>query len=357
MNYTLSLDSRIRAFAELGKIMGIAAESLSVPDPDFKHQYPAFYDSIQSASLYNPWFTTSNIAYALRTWQSVLSFDSIATWINAYRPGIQTIVSKKIAVVMAGNIPLVGFHDFICTLMSGHSIIGKLSSDDKILLPAIADVLCTIEPLFKPLIEFTESTIKDFDAIIATGSNNTARYFEYYFLKHPHIIRKNRNGIAVLSGNESADAMAKLGSDIFTYFGLGCRNVSNVFIPSGYDVKTLFMAVEPYLKVLSDHNKFMNNHSYHQSVYLLNKTPHLDNGVFILTESERYASPIAVLHYQFYNNINTLHEKFSQDDELIQCIANDMFTGEKAVPLGTTQKPELSDYADGIDTVKFLLDL
>jgi hypothetical protein len=357
MNQFLSLESRIRAFAELGKIMGLAAKNVSVPESEFKHQYPSFYDSIQSASLYNPWFTTTNIAYALSTWESVLSFDSIAKWINVYKPVIQNIKPKKVAVIMAGNIPLVGFHDFICTLMAGHSIIGKLSSEDKILLPSIADVLCSIEPLFKPLIEFTDSTINDFDAIIATGSNNTARYFEYYFSKHPHIIRKNRNGVAVLSGNESAEAMTKLGSDIFTYFGLGCRNVSKVLIPAGFDLKKLFNATDPYNKVLYDHYKYMNNHSYHQSVYLLNKTPHLDNGVFILTESAQYSSPISVLHYQFYNSIDKLHEKFSQDDELIQCIANDMFTGGKAVPLGTTQKPELSDYADGIDTVKFLLDL
>lgn len=357
MNYPPPVDSRIRAFAELGKIMGRAAESLLVSDLDFKHHFPAFCDSLQAANQYNPWFTTSSISYALKTWESVLNSDSISKWINSYEPDIRNIESKKIAVIMAGNIPLVGFHDFICTLMAGHTIIGKLSSEDKILLPAIAKVLCVIEPSFNQMVEFTDSTIKDFDAIIATGSNNTARYFEYYFSKHPHVIRKNRNGVAVLTGNESDSAFYKLGSDISTYFGLGCRNVSKVFIPKGFDPKKLFIAVDPYTNVLSDHYKYMNNHSYHQSVYLLNSTPHFDNGVFILTESEQYSSPIAVLHYEYYESLESLKQKISQDDELIQCVANDIFTGGKAVLLGCTQMPGLSDYADGIDTMKFLLDL
>jgi hypothetical protein len=357
MDHSLTLESRIKAFVELGKIMGRASESLTEPSSDFKGQYPVFYESLHTANHYNPWFTTANIAFALKTWQSALNQVSIQGWVSQYKPAIQNIEPKKIAAIMAGNIPLVGFHDFISTLMAGHSIIGKLSSEDKILLPAISDVLCTIEPSFKQRIEFTESTIKDFDAIIATGSNNTARYFEYYFTKYPHIIRKNRNGVAVLSGGESDEALQRLGSDICTYFGLGCRNVTKVFLPAGSDPSKLFNAIEPYVKVLNDHYKFMNNHSYYSSVYLLNTTPHLDNGVFILTESEQYSSPIPVLYYQFYENIETLKEKLLQEDELIQCVANDIFTSAKTVPLGSTQCPGLTDYADGIDTMKFLLNL
>lgn len=357
MNDSLMLDSRIKAFVDLGKIMGRAADSLTEPSSDFKDHYPAFYESLLFASQFNPWFSNANIAFALKNWESALKGNSIQEWISHYNTDFQNIESRKIAVIMAGNIPLVGFHDFICTLMAGHTIIGKLSSEDKILLPAIADVLCSIDPSFKLKIEFTQNTIKDFDAIVATGSNNTARYFEYYFSKYPHIIRKNRNGVAILSGDENDNALKRLGSDICTYFGLGCRNVTKVFIPSGYDPKKLFIAIEPYLKILNDHYKFMNNHSYHSSVYLLNATPHLDNGVFIITESEQYSSPIPVLYYQFYKNIETLKEKLEMDDELIQCIANDIFTGNKTVPLGSTQSPGLSDYADGIDTMKFLLNL
>jgi hypothetical protein len=207
------------------------------------------------------------------------------------------------------------------------------------------------------LIQFTENTIHDFDAIIATGSDNSARYFEYYFDKYPHIIRKNRNGVAVLTGNESKNDLERLGSDICTYFGLGCRNVSKVFIPEGYDPKRLFTAIGPYVQNLNDHYKYMNNHSYYRSVYLLNSTPHLDNDVFILTESSLYSSPIPVLYYESYNNIETLQEKLSADGDLIQCIANDTFINNKTVKLGETQSPGLADYADGIDTLKFLLDL
>jgi len=337
--------------------MGQAAQSFASPENEFKDQFPEIYLSLQDANQYNRWFTPASIAFAFDAWKESLTENAIKEWIHGYNIDIQNTEPKKIAVIMAGNIPIVGFHDFMCVLLSGNYFIGKLSSEDKILLPALADILCQIEPGFKQMIRFTEATIKDFDAIIATGSNNTARYFEYYFLKYPHIIRKNRNGVAVLSGNESDESLRKLGSDICSYFGLGCRNVSKVFIPAGYAPDKLFVAIEPYKMILNDHFKYMNNHSYHRSIYLLNNTPHLDNDVFILTESEQYFSPIPVLFYQFYENIDTLKEKLTIDDELIQCIATDAFTGPKTVPLGSTQKPGLGDYADGIDTMKFLLNL
>ena len=357
MIQSLSLDSRIAAFVELGKVMGRAAESYTKPDPDFAIQFPELSDSLQTAYYQNPWFTPANIAFALKAWEGTLNKKAVTSWLKDYEPYIYQCEAKKVAVIMAGNIPLVGFHDFMSTLMAGHSFIGKLSSNDKILLPAIADVLCKIEPSFGQMIHFTEGTIKDFDAIIATGSNNTARYFEYYFSKYPHIIRKNRNGVAVLSGDEDIEAFKKLGIDICSYFGLGCRNISKVFIPEGFAVEKLYSAVEPFNKILFDHFKYMNNHSYHRSIYLLNKTPFLDNDAFILTQSEQYSSPIPVLYYEFYNNIELLKEKLLLDDEHIQCIATDAFTSGKAVPLGSTQSPGLADYADGIDTLKFLIDL
>lgn len=349
------LGLRISAFAELGKIMGQAAESYSSADAVFEDQYPEFHASLQEASLQNPWFTPTSIAFAFKAWHETLTVESITKWINGYEIGIQNKAPKKVAVIMAGNIPIVGFHDFMCVLISGNEFIGKLSADDKILLPALSDVLCKIEPLFKQMIQFTQGIIKGFDAIIATGSNNTARYFDYYFSKFPNIIRKNRNGVAVLSGNESYESLRKLGTDICSYFGLGCRNVSKIFIPEGFDPKKLYSAIEPYTEMLNQHFKYMNNHSYHRSIYLLNKTPHLDNDVFILTESEQYFSPIAVLFYQYYESVGLLKEKLLQDDKIIQCIATDAFTTPKTVPIGYTQSPSLSDYADGIDTMKFLL--
>lgn len=357
MIQSLSLDSRILAFVELGKVMDKASESFSNQDSDFENEFPEFYRSLQIAHQQNPWFTPANIAFALRAWKDALNEQAIKTWLKGYEPIIQNLVLKKVAVIMAGNIPIVGFHDFMCTLIAGHSFIGKLSSTDKALLPAIANVLCTIEPKFKHKIEFTESFLKEFDAIIATGSNNTARYFEYYFSKYPHIIRKNRNGVAVLNGNEDNEALKKLGIDICSYFGLGCRNVSKVFIPEGFSPQKLYSAVEPFNKILFDHFKYMNNHSYHRSIYLLNSTPFLDNDAFILTESELYSSPIPVLYYEFYKNIESLKVKLLQNDNQIQCIATNAFTGLKTVPLGCTQSPGLADYADGIDTLKFLFEL
>ena len=357
MNQTLSLDKRLDAFAELGKLLGHAARSFELQLTDFQNDYPDFHDALQKTSLYNPWFTPENIRFALDAWHVVLSYESIEKWISKYKSEIQNTDCRKIAVIMAGNIPMVGFHDFMCVLIAGHSFLGKLSSDDKILLPAIAMELCRIEPAFTQIIEFTESTIHDFDAIIATGSNNTARYFEYYFSKYPHIIRKNRNGVAVLTGIESDETLKKLGNDICTYFGLGCRNVSKVFVPIGYDIKKLFAAIEPHVKTLSGHYKYMNNHSYHRSIFLLNNTPHLDNDVFLLTESDQYSSPIPVIYYQFYENIESLKNKLLFDNELIQCIANDAFAVEKSVPIGDTQLPGLADYADGIDTLNFLISL
>ncbi len=352
-----SLHSRIMAFAGLGKVMGYAARSLDRPDKDFVDQYPELHESLKSASHYNPWFTQANISYSLNAWSEKLTADEISSWIQEYAVSEENHSPKIVAVIMAGNIPLVGFHDFFCTLMAGHNFIGKLSTDDKILLPALADVLCRIEPAFKEMISFTDSTLKHFDAIIATGSNNTARYFEYYFSKYPHIIRKNRNGVAVLNGNETEESLRMLGNDICMYYGLGCRNVSKVFIPEGFAPEKLFVAIEPYKMILNDHFKYMNNYSYHHSIYLLITTPHLDNDVFILTESEKYSSPIPVLFYEFYKDADDLRKKFLLDDEHIQCIATDAFTGKKTVPLGSTQSPGLKDYADGIDTIKFLINL
>lgn len=351
------IDMRIRAFAELGKIMKIASSSFSSPESDFVKKFPSFVDALRNATFHNPWFTPYNIRLSLSNWGELLIEDSISAWVKPYLSGIQDINTKKVAVIMAGNIPLVGFHDFLSVLIAGHQVIGKLSSTDKILLPAIADLLCKIESRFSPMIQFTENKIENFDAIIATGSNNTARYFEYYFSKYPHIIRKNRNGIAVLTGDEDDAALNRLGDDICSYFGLGCRNVSKVFIPMGYAPEKIFVAIEPYINTLNNHNKYMNNYSYQRSILLLNKTHHLDNGVFILTESEKYTSPIPVLFYEFYSDIVLLKRKLLRDDEFIQCIANDIFTSGNTVLLGHTQSPELYEYADGIDTMKFLIDL
>lgn len=337
--------------------MGRAAKAFNLQDSEFIAEYPLLFESLQTSNHYNKWFTSENIKFALESWEYALNENSVLSWIEPYRSKIEGSTPVHVAVIMAGNIPLVGFHDFLCTLISGNYFIGKLSSDDKILLPALAEILCKIEPGFIPMIRFTENTIKKFDAIIATGSNNTARYFEYYFSKYPHIIRKNRNGVAVLNGTESTETLKRIGSDICTYFGLGCRNVSKIFIPTGYDLAKLFVGIEPFLDVLLNHNKYMNNYSYYRSIYLLNNTPHLDNGALILTESENYSSPIPVVNYQYYENLEQLKVKLIADDEFIQCIATEAFVSDRTVQPGTTQSPGISAYADGVDTIKFLTEI
>ena len=353
----LPLDSRIHAFAELGKIMGRAADSILSGEQEFWTEYPVLQLAVEKATHHNSWFTPSNIAFSFNAWKEVLHEEMLREWLKSYELMNRNKGFGRIAVIMAGNIPLVGFHDFLSVLISGHRFIGKLSTDDKIILPAIAEVLIRIDSRFRSMIQFTETTLNGFDAIIATGSNNTARYFEYYFSKYPHIIRKNRSGVGVLSGNENEASMLQLGSDICTYFGLGCRNISKVFIPEGFRPEKLFAAIEPYAAILGNHNKYMNNYSYHRSVFLLNNTRHLDNGVFILTESNQYSSPIPVLYYEYYSDMVVLREKLKRDDEFIQCIANEIFTGSNTTPLGKTQHPGLGDYADGIDTMKFLNEL
>ena len=299
---------------------------------------------------------------------------------------------------MAGNIPLVGFHDFLCVLMSGNIFIGKLSSDDKFLLPAVSEILCEIEPEFKSQISphrVTESVfhrtnlsaqsdgvrhsadkspIKSADAFISTGSNNSTRYFEYYFGKYPHIIRKNRNAVAMIDGNETTEDLINLGKDIFQYFGLGCRSVSKIFIPQDYDLDKFFSAIVDYGDVIH-HNKYYNNYIYYRTIYLLNKEKFLDNNFLMLKEDDRIASPVATLYYERYKSKEELFQKIEDQKENIQCIVStsplflslygeglvrkhsrgspaDSFGG---VRHGQTQSPELWDYADGVDTMKFLI--
>ena len=272
-------------------------------------------------------------------------------WLKNYKIG--RAGSQKVAIITAGNIPLVGFHDFLCAMITGHSVIVKCSKSDKVLLPFIAEFLMNAEPSLKDKIEFTDGLLQDFDAVIATGSNNTARYFEYYFGKKPHIIRKNRNSVAVLNGNETKAELELLGEDIFRYYGLGCRSVSKIFVPVNYNFDSLFNAIYKYQGVL-EQQKYRNNYEYNKAVYLMSKFEILDNGFFILKEDQQYASPIATLFYEYYDSNHSLSEKIVADSESIQCVVSKNFT-EDEIAFGQTQSPGLADYADGIDTAEFLL--
>ena len=253
---------------------------------------------------------------------------------------------------MAGNIPLVGFHDFLCVLLSGNNVLAKLSSNDKVLLPYLSNYLIQQEPSLAARIAFTEGKMEGFDAVIATGSNNTSRYFEYYFGKKPNIIRKNRNSIAILTGKESTEELTALGEDIFRYYGLGCRNVSKIYVPKGYDFEPFFNAIFSYKDIVDQH-KYANNYDYNKAVYLMSNFKILDNGFLILKEDDGQASPISVLFYAYYDAEETLEQELNAQEEQIQCIVSK----KGGIGFGETQKPKLHDYADGVDTMEFLLKL
>ena len=308
---------------------------------------------LQVAKAQNRWFTEDNLRFACKSWGTALSEENIKNWLSPYQ--IEDIEPKVIAVVMAGNVPLVGFHDFLSVLVSGHKVIAKLSSNDKQLLPYLAGKLQVIEPGFEGFISFTEEKLEDFDAVIATGSNNTARYFDYYFGKYPNIIRKNRNSVAVLNGSESAAQLEALSNDIFRYFVLGCRNVSKLYVPKDYNFDAFFNAMLTWKHVINDH-KYINNYDYNKAVYLMSLLPLLDNEFLLLKEDSGFSSPISVVFYEYYEDEETLRRQLTENTENIQCISTESDFAE-AVPFGKAQTPQLWDYADGVDTLDFLLKL
>lgn len=302
----------------------------------------------------NPWFTPENIKSAFDGWIKMLQPEAVKEWLNHYSISIPQ-TPKTVGLVMAGNIPFAGFHDVLCVLAAGHKVKAKRSSQDRLLPEYIVSLIKDIDPEVASRVEWVEK-IENIDAVIATGSGNTSRYFHYYFAKWPHIIRKNRTSVAVLSGNESDDELRALGKDVFTYFGLGCRNVSKVFIPEGSSPEPILRVFEEFDKVKT-HNKFANNYDYNRSVYYLNHIPFFDNLVLILKEDEALASPIGVLYYEFYKNVNQVQLKLEAERENIQCIVSKPELIDGSVPFGQAQSPSISDYADGVDTMEFLLNL
>lgn len=312
---------------------------------------------IKEEYIYNPWFTEDFVRYAIGAISDSLNKESVEAWLEAYPTlPLESKDALSIGVVMAGNIPLVGFHDFLSVLVSGHRFLGKTSSKDDRLIKMLAEVMKAIEPQIADRISFTEETLKNTNAIIATGSNNTSRYFEYYFKDIPHVIRKNRNGVAVLTGEETDEELLALGRDIFTYFGLGCRNVTKIFIPESFKAERL-MEVFEHFAAYADHNKYANNLQYNRSVYLMNSIPFLDNGVLLLKEEKDIASPVGVVYYEKYSQIQSVLEALRQAKELIQCIISVDEQIEGSIKPGESQSPALWDYADGIDTLKFLASL
>lgn len=343
--------SILEAFVKLGNLFRTFCDSKSDTITSNEPWFETFNETITLAGHHNGWFTEENILFALDGWADQLTQEKLSDWLSAYT--LETNKTKTVAIIMAGNIPLVGFHDFLAVLITGNKVLAKLSSNDKVLLPLIAKYLIAIEPSLKDKIIFTEEMLKNFDAIIATGSNNTARYFEHYFGKKPHIIRRNRNSIAVLTGDENSNELQALGEDIFRYYGLGCRSVSKLFVPKGYDFDAFFKAIFDYNLIIQK-AKYANNYDYNKAVYLMSEFKILENGFLMLKEDESYASPIASLFYEHYDSSEELKERLLKEEEKIQCIVSSNFMVNET-SFGTTQKPNLSDYADGVDTVDFLL--
>jgi len=350
----MELQERLAGLADLSHFLD---EYLAQPDNPLTDTTRSMDQAVSKAEEENSWFTRPNLIFALSEISRVLKKPYLERWISEYdSKDLAPSRLAKVGVVMAGNLPLVGMHDFMAVLVSGHIFKGKLSSRDTKLLPYLSEQLIRMNPGFEDLIQFTEESIGDCDAIIATGSNNTYRYFDYYFSHRPHIFRKNRNGIAVLSGQESPADLERLSDDLFMYFGLGCRSVSKIFVPEGYNFDKFFGAIEKY-RHLEDHNKYKNNYDYQRSIHLLNKIPHLDNGFLIVKEEQSEASPIATLHYESYASRDELSLKISPDDDSIQCVVSHQALHVPVLDPGSSQKPDLWDYADNVDTLNFLLNL
>jgi hypothetical protein len=311
----------------------------------------AFHERMQTAILgakaHNGWFSEDAIRESLYSIGERLSEENLALWLEKY-PLVKN--PKAVGLILAGNIPLVGFHDILATLFSGNKAHIKLSRDDKILIPLLLEIIIELQPELKSQIEIVEK-LNNAEAVIATGSDNTARYFEKYFGHLPRIIRKNRTSVAVINGKESPEELKELGRDIFTYFGLGCRNVSHLLLPKDYNLDLIFGAIVEYGEVIN-HNKYCNNYDYYKAIFLMNQEKIIENGFVLTREIKELFAPVAVLHYHFYESEEDAKAYLKMHEEKIQAVI-----GKDYLPFGAAQSPELDDYADGVDTMEFLTGL
>lgn len=372
----MELQQRINAFVQLGDFLSQFSRA-EITQKEGVAYNELFFDGLQHqiklAGQHNGWFTKENILYAIEGWASLLTEEHLNAWLSPYESAFAksslgdsrpegersdkaettTPPSKTIAIIMAGNIPLVGFHDFLSVLISGHQVIVKQSSNDKHLLPFLAKYLEYVAPDFKGMITFTEEKLEAHDAVIATGSDNTARYFDYYFGKKPNIIRKNRNSVAILTGTETPEQLEALAEDIFRYYGLGCRNVSKLYVPEDYNFDAFFNAIYSWKDIINQ-AKYANNYDYNKAVYLMSLFDLLENGFLMLKEDASFGSPIATLFYEKYTSLESLYRTLEKHQDHIQCIVGERLD-IATVFFGHTQKPQLHDYADGEDTIAFLL--
>ncbi len=341
----MNTKTRIDILASLGKELAELADGKTID------RFPGF----EKIKAYNPWFTEENVKFCFRNWQSQLEEKSLENFCTNYNLD-DNLSDLRIAIIMAGNIPMVGFHDFICAFLCGVKIKVKLSSKDNVLMKWIIDRIIEKSPELANRISYTEEQLTDFDAVIATGSNNTNRYFEYYFGKFDKILRHNRNSVAIITGNETTDELEKLADDIFIYFGLGCRSVSKLYLPRGYDFNKMGNAFQKYAEIIN-HNKYNNNFSYQYAVLGMNKIEHVNFGNVLLSEKAVLSSPIGVLHFEYYDDINATIENINNQSSNIQCVVAKEKLCEHYIGFGETQKPNIFNFADNIDTIKFIIEL
>jgi hypothetical protein len=344
-------DRIISAFAQLGKIMNCLGQNHAISDFELgitPLEFENLNNLISRQVHYNGWFSEDMVRKAFCSLADMLEKEKLEAWAKNYKFNEKPLT---VAVIMAGNIPLVGFHDFLCVLLSGNRILCKLSSEDKLLLPALSKILIHLDSDFEGYISFSEGNISNFDAVIATGSTNSLDHFIQYFSKCPHLFRGSRTSLAVITGSESDEELVELGKDLFHYYGRGCRNVSHLLLPENYSLNRIFEAIVSYGEVVNN-KKYGNNYDYYKSIHLMNLEKFLDNNFVLVKESQELFSPLAMIYYSFYSNENDAKDFVTKHEGNIQCIVGSDFT-----PFGKAQAPGLADYADTIDTMAWLENL
>lgn len=349
---TPSLAARTAAFIQLGNALRSFAEDATWSGHACgltEVEYLSFDAAIRSARAKNGWYTEENVRHAALGISRMLEEGGLMDWLAGYPRLEKAHEPHTVGIIMAGNIPFVGFHDLLCVLLSGNRATVKTASDDAGLTPALLELLARFSPDLAAQVTLTPGKLGKVDAMIATGSDNTARYFEHYFGHLPRIIRKSRTSVAVLDGTETEAELAALGEDVFRYFGLGCRNVGKLFIPQDFDLDRLFGALFPWKDII-DHNKYANNYDYNKAVWLLDSVPIIENGFMILKEDKALNSPVASLYYERYADRSAVEARLDEDEQRLQCIV-----GHGHLPFGEGQFPGPGDYADKVDTLAFLL--
>ncbi len=350
------VEQRLNAFMRLGAFVDECLQNSVNTAAKSSHLYSSLGESIKKSLKANPWFISQHIDHALCAIAKMLRRENLEAWFSPYQPSLNHETKTNIGVIMAGNIPAVGFHDFLCVLMSGAGFTGKLSSDDLFLLPALAEVLCYFEPGLSDKIIFTTTRNLSADAIIATGSNNTARYFEHHYGHLPHVFRRNRNAVAVLTGKESVEQLSALAQDVFLHFGLGCRNVSKIYVPHHYNFSGL-MAAFSEADYVAYHQSYMNNYRHIRALLALQEANFIEHNFVILLEHKAIASPVATIHFGYYDSIEELPARLALHQDQIQCMVGEYGLLPGMISFGETQQPKPDDYADGIDTMEFLIEV